>query len=1041
MAELTIDKPPFDKLVFTIVSLVGEEAISELFGFDLVVVGDMAQLRAVTTDPIESVLLKQAVSFVFGEHPLKRRGMIAAVEVERAERAEIGDLQLRLQVVPHAWLLTQRINSRVFQTGMYVHQIVSTVLWDSGIKTRWNLTQFYPKRHFCMQYRESDYDFVKRVLAEEGIYFYFEPVDEFAGGAPPPVPEPETSTADDVAKVVDVVGKVAGGMGDAMALGGAFAKVAADVIKDPAKDPEADDNTNQIGGGESGPGGAGDVFVFADKAAAYGLSPPQFAANNILRLTATELGNLDGPDFVRDFTPVRQTAVERVELRDYDYRRPMLLLQSKARSAGTPEEGQWLEAYAHHGEYEKPDVDNEMALVHLEQHRAAQAIAHGEARSASLMAGFLFEVFQTERPGTRDGQYAVTWIRHRFEDQRFKSEAEGKRDWRRVADGWIKALQRVLHDGRQSLGGALYAMSGVGSTPFTSYENVFRCVEGEVTYRPERPRRTMHHVSETAVVVGPRKSEIHTDGRGRIKVRFHWDRYTVDGKEVWDDTRSCWIRVAQPWAGAGYGFQFFPRVGMEVLVSFVGGDPDRPVVVGAVYNATHPIPEPAWTTRSGIRTQTSPDGGGFNELSFDDRKGSERVYVHAQKDLDEVVNDTHSLNVKNNQSILVSAQQDVAAGAQFVAVRDNQTTLVGDNQAVVVRGSRSARVMSHETAIVEGNAYSSVRGVAVRTHQGDQLTTIEGDRNLTVNGDAFTQINGRALGERANAVTFVQGSSHTNALDRITLRALSSDQPASCVRLECGDSAIEVRGNGIDIKAETIRLEAEQALEIVVPGAQVVIDKDGVRVQSDKITLATSDGSQVKLDGKVSTMYGPEKACVRGQEVYLDTVDKAAEALANIVEKAFETVPLKLQFTFKDRDTGATTKLAEADYRFVADDYAETGKTSGDGCIDSVVPKAAKTVAVTLWPRKDMIEAAGRQLEWLVLLEEQYAAMMSPEKGLDGARIRLRNLGYDPGPLGEAKLDDATRRAMDDFNRDHPLPLGTPNERPHNAQLKKIYGE
>ena len=166
-----------------------------------------------------------------------------------------------------------------------------------------------------------------------------------------------------------------------------------------------------------------------------------------------------------------------------------------------------------------------------------------------------------------------------------------------------------------------------------SYANTFVCIPGDTPYRPER-RTARPRVKgiETATVVGPSGQEIHTDKHGRIKVQFHWDR---DGQK--DDHSSCFMRVVQPWAGSGWGFVFIPRIGMEVTVAFVQGDPDRPIVTGTVYNGENltSYEMPGEMTKSTIRTQSSPGGGGYNELSFEDKSGEEEVFLQAQKNLRE----------------------------------------------------------------------------------------------------------------------------------------------------------------------------------------------------------------------------------------------------------------------------------------------------------------------------------------------------------------------------------------------------------------------
>ena len=153
------------------------------------------------------------------------------------------------------------------------------------------------------------------------------------------------------------------------------------------------------------------------------------------------------------------------------------------------------------------------------------------------------------------------------------------------------------------------------------YQNAFSCVRADVAFRPSPPEPVARQVLESAVVVGPEEGTVYTDTFGRVRVQFHWD---LDGS--FDEHSTTWLRVVQGWAGPSFGWQFIPRVGMEVMVSFLGGDPDCPVVLGAIHNGVnpHPFRVPDEATRSGLRTRASPGGGGFNELSFDDATAPSR---------------------------------------------------------------------------------------------------------------------------------------------------------------------------------------------------------------------------------------------------------------------------------------------------------------------------------------------------------------------------------------------------------------------------------
>jgi type VI secretion system secreted protein VgrG len=185
-----------------------------------------------------------------------------------------------------------------------------------------------------------------------------------------------------------------------------------------------------------------------------------------------------------------------------------------------------------------------------------------------------------------------------------------------------------------------------------------RCADS--SYRPplSTPKPTVNGV-ESATVVGPPGEEIHCDEFGRVRVHFHWDR-----ESKMDDNSSCWIHVSQPWGGAGYGAMNLPRVGQEVLVDFLGGDPDRPMIVGRVYTNLQKVPYklPEHKTRSGWRSQSSPGGGGFNEIRFEDAKGKEEVYIQAENNLRKLVKNNENVSIRGNRSTQVGRIDSTLVG-------------------------------------------------------------------------------------------------------------------------------------------------------------------------------------------------------------------------------------------------------------------------------------------------------------------------------------------------------------------------------------------
>ncbi|TBV10819.1 type VI secretion system tip protein VgrG [Stutzerimonas kirkiae] len=297
------------------------------------------------------------------------------------------------------------------------------------------------------------------------------------------------------------------------------------------------------------------------------------------------------------------------------------------------------------------------------------------------------------------------------------------------------------------------------------YRNRFEAIPKATAYRPPRvtPKPRMH--TQTAQVVGKAGEEIWTDQYGRIKLQFPWDR---DGKS--DETASCWVRVALPWSGKGFGMQFIPRIGQEVIVTFIDGDPDRPLVTGCVYNGDNalPYPLPANQTQSGIKTNSSKGGGGFNELRFEDKKDAEEVFLQAQKDLKlNVLNDSSAsighdeiLTVQNARTRTVKEGDEtvtlekgkrrvsIQAGSDSLDVKDKRTVTVGADQAHSTGGNYSHKVSGNYELTVDGNLTIKVSGTLSLQSSGD--LTAKSEQNLTTQaGMALTDKAGTSLTNQA----------------------------------------------------------------------------------------------------------------------------------------------------------------------------------------------------------------------------------------------------------------------------------------------------
>jgi type VI secretion system secreted protein VgrG len=297
------------------------------------------------------------------------------------------------------------------------------------------------------------------------------------------------------------------------------------------------------------------------------------------------------------------------------------------------------------------------------------------------------------------------------------------------------------------------------------YRNRFEAIPKSTNYRPPRstPKPRMH--TQTAKVVGKAGEEIWTDQYGRIKIQFPWDR---DGKN--DESSSCWVRVVLPWSGKGFGMHFIPRIGQEVIVTFIDGDPDRPLVTGCVYNGDNALPyaQPANQTQSGIKTNSSKGGGGFNELRFEDKKGSEEVFLQAQKDMKvKVLHDVNS-TIGHNETLTVqkarkrtvkegdetitleqgSRTVTIELGSDTLDVAETRTVNVGSNQTHSTGGNYSHKVTGNYDLTVSGNLSIKVSGTLTLQSTGN--LTVKSDASLTAQaGTALTNKAGTALTNQA----------------------------------------------------------------------------------------------------------------------------------------------------------------------------------------------------------------------------------------------------------------------------------------------------
>jgi type VI secretion system secreted protein VgrG len=400
-------------------------------------------------------------------------------------------------------------------------------------------------------------------------------------------------------------------------------------------------------------------------------------------------------------------------------------------------------------------------------------------------------------------------------------------------------VSRVDHEG--------YA-AAAAPAGYPLYQNRFTCHPASTPLRPavvDKPPATR----ETALVVGPEGQEIHTDALGRVRVRFFWDRSRRPA-----DEGTCWVRSAQLLAGPGWGAQFLPRVGMEVVIDYLDSDPDRPLITGCVYNATHP---PSFTlpndkTRSGIRTQSVPGGAGSNEISFEDKRGTEQIYLHAQRNLDEVIENNHTMLVKKDDFLRTLGSRMDSIEKDFEQlIKGNHSYHVDGNRIDVVAGNRDERVSGTSVERLEGKERRDVRGAANLEYADDLTTRVRG---------CLTTLVGKHDAKRS-WVTHAEGTAKLSSLDAtevssegaLELRVGKSSIRITKDRIEMNAPAITVKGTGGGLTA------SEDGLALSSAGdAQVLVEKK--LVVKSKAGASLSMEKEVKIDGTKILLNSPEQA-------------------------------------------------------------------------------------------------------------------------------------------------------------------------------------
>jgi len=574
----------------------------------------------------------------------------------------------RAVIKPWFWFLTRTADCRIFQ-NQKVPDIIKAVFRDNGMSDFDDrLSETYREWEYCVQYRESDFNFLSRLMEQEGIYYFFE----------------------------HLKGK--------------------------------------------------HVLVLADSHGAHEPFPgyekiPYFPPDTSLALRKR--------DYIHYWEVCQTIMPGKYAIKDFDFLKPKVdltakLTRNRPHAFPLPDH----EIYDYPGEYTEIDDGSNSVEKKLQELQAQheRALATGTARGMCVGSLFTLEHYPRE---DQNKKYLVISTRHDVSND-------------------------ILETGEQSGSGENYVCHA-------------EVLDSTEPFRSERisPKPVVQG-PQSAIVVGPADQEIHCDEHGRVIVQFHWDRYGQN-----DENSSCWVRVSQLWAGKNWGGIHIPRIGQEVLVSFLEGDPDQPVITGRVYNAENkpPYELPANKTQSGIKSRSSMQGTSnhFNEFRFEDEKDKEEIYLHAEKNLKTVVENT-----------------------------ENRTTY--NNRKAVVGSSDNAR----PTDAIEELVVHGMRLITI--HGNDGLVVLDGDKGRKVqvrDGDYELEI---------------QKGDHL-------------------INVDMGDSITEVKAGDITVNAAAgmIKMTAAKSIEFSVGSNSVLIDTKGVTIKgalinSEATGIQTIKGSMVKIN-------------------------------------------------------------------------------------------------------------------------------------------------------------------------------------------------
>jgi type VI secretion system secreted protein VgrG len=631
---LSVDTP-LGKDVLLLQEITGYEGISRLFSYDL-------NLLAFENDSISfKSIVGQKVSITMqlpDGSPRYISGYVSRFTQGETDKRYFT--HYHAQVVPWLWFLTREADCKIFQ-NMAVPDIISQVFNAFDFKDfRLSLKSSYPQLEYCVQYRETSFNFVSRLMEECGIFYYF-------------------------------------------------------------------DHTTQ----------GKHTMVLADQSSNLPACPGSPISYD------TQVGGIYDPEVIDNWHVAQDVRTGKYTVTDYNFTTPSTSLLANDPTVVDLAASQPLELYDYPGLYTTKDQGDTVAKVRMQEEEASYMVVSAAGNARTLMSGYSFELKNHYR-SDQNTNYVVTEIRH--------------------------------------FGSAGQTYTTAGTEGSETYSNHFTCIPASVTYRPARiTPKPFVQGPQPALVVGKAGEEIWVDKYGRVIVQFYWDRL---GQK--NENSSCWVRVSQPWAGGSWGAMWIPRIGQEVLVDFLEGDPDRPVITGRVYNADQmpPYTLPDYQTRSTFMSRSSKGGGSsnYNELRFEDLKGQEQIFMNAEKDMDlRVENDSREFIGANRHLIVTSNQQEQIQADKHLHVQGNHFEKVEGNMSLQVTGDQMESVTGNKSLSVTGDQKESVTGNV-------SLSVTQGKSDSITMGYAMTAMSIHLSGESGIVIECPAGitlSSGANSID------------------------------------------------------------------------------------------------------------------------------------------------------------------------------------------------------------------------------------------------------------------------------------